>query len=135
MVEKPLNEDMASITLTSASSTEAWEDAVRGNFVKETSARPLIGIHRKDRLLMTNHPKHKIIWVKIEAPPEQDISSLLEQDLALLLDPVELEGDPALSSPSYLIWDAFRSTATNSYMVIGISGIARVRAITVRLSQ
>jgi hypothetical protein len=71
---------------------------------------------------MTNHPfKHEIIWVKVEAPPEQDISSLLEQDLASLLDPVEFVVDPALLSISRLIRDAYSST-TNSYFVAGVSG-------------
>ena len=84
---------------------------------------------------MTNHPKHEIIWVKVEAPQEKDISSLLEQDLASLLNPVELKVDPALSSLSRHIWDALRSATTNPYMVIGISGIATVHGITVFLSQ
>src|SRR5579859_4902804 len=71
---------------------------------------------------MTNHRvKHEIIWIKVEVPLEQDLSSLLEQDLSSLLAPVELVVEPALSSISRLIRDAYSST-TNSYFVAGVSG-------------
>jgi hypothetical protein len=76
---------------------------------------------------MMNRPfRHEIIWVKLEEPLEQDLSSLREQDPSSILAPVEFVVDPALLSISRLMMDAIRSKTTG-YCIVGIAG--RVRSI------